>query len=141
MTFDYAAYRRKRRLDPEFRDRERKREAIRVAKKRKDPEVRAAYNAYQLEWQKRNPQKVQVHQNRRKNRLKNSGSVGVTLEEWTTILLKFEGKCAYCGNPGTSIDHVIPISKGGKDDSSNVVPACRRCNSSKGAKLLHEWKR
>jgi 5-methylcytosine-specific restriction endonuclease McrA len=52
--------------------------------------------------------------------------------------------CAYCGEtPETDrddlgatwhIDHVVPISKGGADDLSNMVKACRRCNLRKHAK-------
>ena len=35
-------------------------------------------------------------------------------------------------------DHVIPLSKGGKDHWMNVVSACRRCNQFKGNKLLDD---
>lgn len=48
--------------------------------------------------------------------------------------------CDYCGaTENISIDHVVPISRGGKHVIENIVPACRTCNSSKGAKLLDEW--
>jgi len=49
--------------------------------------------------------------------------------------------CAYCPAPATTVDHVVPISKGGKHAEGNLVPACLRCNSSKGDKLLIEWRR
>jgi len=35
-------------------------------------------------------------------------------------------------------DHVVPISRGGKDVWTNVVTACRSCNNRKAAKLLSE---
>jgi len=45
-------------------------------------------------------------------------------------------ECQYCGNrPGLkylSIDHVIPVSKGGKTSWENCVVACVRCNTRKG---------
>jgi hypothetical protein len=48
--------------------------------------------------------------------------------------------CAYCGvQCGLSLDHLIPVSKGGPDTGDNVVWACRSCNSSKGARDLLEW--
>ena len=46
--------------------------------------------------------------------------------------------CMYCGNhfAGSDLtrDHVLPLSKGGKDIWSNVVTACKRCNSKKGGR-------
>lgn len=50
--------------------------------------------------------------------------------------------CLYCGNSfgdgQLTRDHVIPISRGGKNRWSNVVSACRRCNQHKGSYLLNE---
>jgi 5-methylcytosine-specific restriction endonuclease McrA len=52
----------------------------------------------------------------------------------------FGNCCAYCGNSGKiSIDHVMPLSKGGLDEHSNIVPACKTCNSSKNAKDVKDW--
>lgn len=39
--------------------------------------------------------------------------------------------CAYCGDPADSVDHIIPISREGKDDADNLVPACLHCNMEK----------
>ena len=54
------------------------------------------------------------------------------------------GVCVYCDQPFTderppTIDHVIPISRGGMNDDSNVVAACRSCNSSKGSRTAEEF--
>ncbi|MDQ1688472.1 MAG: hypothetical protein QOK42_1447 [Frankiaceae bacterium] len=38
------------------------------------------------------------------------------------------GLCVYCGATATSLDHVIPRSRGGEHTWENVVSACRRCN-------------
>lgn len=45
----------------------------------------------------------------------------------------------YCGDPETGVDHVWPLSRGGPDHLSNLVPACWSCNPSKGNRLLTEW--
>jgi 5-methylcytosine-specific restriction endonuclease McrA len=48
------------------------------------------------------------------------------------------GRCAYCGGIATSVDHVIPRSRGGQHTWENVVAACRRCNAKKENHLLSE---
>lgn len=52
-----------------------------------------------------------------------------------TIYAKTVGVCFYCGEPISryrfTIDHFIPRSKGGSDGIFNLVPACRRCNTTK----------
>lgn len=48
--------------------------------------------------------------------------------------------CAYCDRPATTHDHVIPILRGGTNHIGNIVPACRHCNSEKGARTVIEWK-
>jgi 5-methylcytosine-specific restriction endonuclease McrA len=57
----------------------------------------------------------------------------------TAILERWGHACAYCGQLATHLDHVEPLSKGGTDTEANIVPACARCNLSKGAKTLVEW--
>lgn len=45
------------------------------------------------------------------------------------------GVCHYCGKKvgaeNLTMDHVIPVARGGKSVKSNVVPACHACNQSK----------
>lgn len=48
------------------------------------------------------------------------------------------GRCAYCGAAATSIDHVVPRSRGGLHTWDNVVAACRRCNHIKADRTLNE---
>lgn len=50
-----------------------------------------------------------------------------------------ENKCQYCGSTRhLTIDHVIPKSKGGSEDWTNLVVACSSCNTKKGDKLLSQ---
>jgi 5-methylcytosine-specific restriction endonuclease McrA len=58
------------------------------------------------------------------------------------IYLRDHNRCQYCGKkfPSSelSLDHVVPISRGGKSHWENVVCACLPCNVRKGNKLLSE---
>lgn len=61
---------------------------------------------------------------------------------YRAIVLARDGEiCAYCGasNVPLQLDHIIPRSRGGSDSPENLTPACKPCNTSKGAKTLHEW--
>lgn len=52
------------------------------------------------------------------------------------------GKCYYCKAKLGKIchaDHIVPLSRGGSDDISNIVLTCPDCNLRKGAKFPHEW--
>jgi 5-methylcytosine-specific restriction endonuclease McrA len=68
-------------------------------------------------------------------------SYGVRSEPYsrTTILARWGNSCAYCGSRAAHLDHVHPLSRGGEDIESNILPACEHCNLSKGAKSLAEW--
>ncbi|HEY2173952.1 MAG TPA: HNH endonuclease [Mycobacteriales bacterium] len=48
------------------------------------------------------------------------------------------GRCAYCDAPATSLDHVVPKSRGGSHSWENVVASCRRCNHTKGDRAIAE---
>lgn len=61
---------------------------------------------------------------------------------WHEVTEKHGRLCVYCRCVmADSLDHVMPRSRGGSDDPSNLVPACRPCNSSKGARTPEEWRR
>ena len=48
------------------------------------------------------------------------------------------GRCVYCLAPATSIDHVIPRSRGGGHVWENGVSCCRRCNHAKADRAIAE---
>ncbi len=52
---------------------------------------------------------------------------------WKNILGK--GLCHYCGKKfaakDLTMDHVVPVARGGSSTKGNVVPSCRKCNSEK----------
>jgi 5-methylcytosine-specific restriction protein A len=54
-----------------------------------------------------------------------------------------KGKCYYCGSAtppkALTMDHIVPISRGGKSTRGNVVPCCKTCNTTKKQLLPMEW--
>ena len=53
------------------------------------------------------------------------------------------GVCHYCGQKvgrkNLTMDHVVPLSRGGKSRKGNIVPACKACNNKKKYLLPVEW--
>ena len=63
-----------------------------------------------------------------------------TVAEWLHTVELFDNSCAYCGaKHNLTMDHIVPISKGGKNVFTNIVPACKSCNSSKNSSELIAW--
>lgn len=54
-----------------------------------------------------------------------------------------EGKCYYCGQDvppkDLTMDHIVPIIRGGRSTKNNLVPACKDCNNKKKHSLPLEW--
>lgn len=71
---------------------------------------------------------------------KKAAIVNFTPQRWLEACEAFDYKCAYCGaSHNLTMEHVMPVSKGGSTTPNNIVPACKSCNSSKGAKDMIEW--
>ena len=60
---------------------------------------------------------------------------------WNTKIQK--GLCYYCkrevGREQLTMDHVVPLSRGGKSKKGNIVPACKECNNKKKYLVPVEW--
>jgi 5-methylcytosine-specific restriction endonuclease McrA len=65
----------------------------------------------------------------------------LTGAQWRDILDQYGHRCAYCGRKmeKLTVDHAIPLSRGGKHSKDNVVPACQHCNAVKNVKTPSEW--
>lgn len=57
-----------------------------------------------------------------------------TAREYVALLLR--DLCSYCPSPAVTIDHIVPLSRGGTNDWWNLTGACKSCNSSKGTRHL-----
>lgn len=86
------------------------------------------------------PSTTQHSRRRRRARIKGAGG-SHTKAEWLAKLAEYGGLCAYCRqSPGSTVDHVIPIARGGSDSIENIVPACSQCNSSKSDRTPQEFR-
>lgn len=64
--------------------------------------------------------------------------------EWVPLvaeILDRDGhKCTYCGSSERlTADHVVPLTRGGSNDPSNLTACCIPCNSKKNNRLVSEW--
>lgn len=79
---------------------------------------------------------------RRRARERGAESRVVGGRDIARIKARQHGRCYYCA--GTTVemhvDHVVPLSRGGRNAIGNLVLACASCNLSKSDKLLIEWK-
>ena len=54
-----------------------------------------------------------------------------------------DGRCHYCaravGARALTLDHVVPLIRGGRSVKANVAPACKDCNTQKRSLLPWEW--
>ena len=49
-----------------------------------------------------------------------------------TALKRDRHTCLWCGGPATTVDHIIPSSKGGSDLPHNLLASCSDCNTKRG---------
>lgn len=101
---------------------------------------REARLQYGKEWRQANSEKIrqtarisQAHSLARKH-----GAEGTfTFDQWQAICDYYGNKCLACGEQKPlTIDHIVPISKGGRNDITNIQPLCAYCNNSKQQKII-----
>lgn len=53
------------------------------------------------------------------------------------------GQCYYCGTKvafkNITMDHIVPLTRGGKSTRENLVPCCKTCNTAKKTMMPLEW--
>lgn len=59
--------------------------------------------------------------------------------------LRARGICGYCGKKvhpnNLTMDHIVPLIRGGKSEHSNIVACCKECNQTKSHMSPAEWKK
>jgi 5-methylcytosine-specific restriction endonuclease McrA len=116
------------------------------ANKERFKESKKAYRQANLERRKKyykeytlaNPEKMRDKSSARRAKVLSNGVFKITNKELKKL---YNSSCLYCGSKkDIQMDHIIPISKGGRHSIGNLAPACGKCNQSKGGKLLIEWR-
>lgn len=63
----------------------------------------------------------------------------LTKDFWDALVQKYDNRCCYCRQETKlTIEHVVPLSRGGKHSANNIAPACGSCNYSKSDKTPQE---
>ena len=105
------------------------------------------YKERSREWVKNNPDKIQARRERnraaycarqhiRETRKRGNGG-SYTVREWRALCAKYDHRCLCCGEQKTlTVDHIIPIVKGGSSNIENLQPLCGVCNSAKHDKII-----
>lgn len=104
---------------------------------------RATHPTHAANWWNANQDKHRAYQQKRRAaKNSNPGSVGVSQRDWDRLARRYRYCCAYCNKKPRLLhmDHVIPLKRGGRHAIGNVLPACKKCNTSKNARLLADWK-
>jgi 5-methylcytosine-specific restriction endonuclease McrA len=114
---------------------------------------RESLRAYQIEWAKNNPDKVKAKaakhiklhpemnaakSQRRRARERNCKTFLVTKEELAYL---YNQPCNFCGSKEEpTLDHCIPLARGGDHSIGNLQTLCKPCNSGKRHKTNMEWR-
>jgi hypothetical protein len=88
------------------------------------------------EFRQAHPEKTREYSKIRRARKLAAPINDFTAAQWQAMQEQYDHRCVYCGKRfkgKLSQDHLTPLIKGGSHTSSNIVPACRSCNSRKQA--------
>lgn len=120
---------------------EKVREIEKTKRTRHADRIAAYMKAYGPKWVKANPEKHRDKARRYRARKLQAPISDLTAAQWALLKEMYNLSCAYCGERVEVLtqDHVLALSKGGSHTASNVVPACKSCNSSKHDKPVDEF--
>lgn len=114
----------------------------RLANPEKVREWFAAHPDYEREWKSANRERTRAKDHRRRARLAQADARTLAPQDYRR--LAFGRPCQLagplCTGASETVDHVIPIARGGRHAIGNLIPACDWCNKSKGDRLLAEWR-
>lgn len=94
---------------------------------------RELVNKRARDYAKAHPEQMAIKAQKRRARMRDVSIDDFTLAQWRALKKAYDQRCAYCNKRSERLtqEHVIPITKGGNNTLSNIVPACKHCNSCK----------
>lgn len=111
-----------------------------VAKWRKNNLAKAKFLI--SEWAKRNREKRNFSRTLRRFLRRANGGERIRMADWEEVKRRYEFKCIYCKKrKKLTMDHRIPISRGGRHEIANLDPVCASCNSRKRHRTDVEFRR
>jgi len=106
------------------------------ARLRDDPKLRARRNERRRKRYAIDPKFKSSLQNHcaRYRAVKRGNGGTYSLDDWRDMCDLAGGRCLMCGKDAPlTVDHVLPVSKGGRSNIANLQPLCQSCNAKKGA--------
>lgn len=132
----------------EYRERTREQRQTEEAREKNRENARRSYHknkekarASNREYIKRNPE-ANAERTRRRYALKVNAEGSHTIVEVRQMYADQDGRCAYCEvelNGRYVVEHMIPLSRGGRDDWTNLAIACALCNNRKYNRTTEEF--
>lgn len=90
-------------------------------------------------WRARNLEKHNENARKRRAKLRSVTIGEVSAKDLRRILLQ---PCLYCGAlEKLTIEHIVPIARGGSHSIGNLASACKSCNSRKKDSFITEWRK
>ncbi len=106
---------------------------------------REYYAQHNSDWRQANPEKKRANDQRRRARKANAKGT-FTADDWKARLAYHGYRCIYCGVEKSetkegylTMEHLIPLSRGGTNYPSNLAPSCKSCNCKKHTKTHFEF--
>lgn len=97
---------------------------------------REELNKKNREYQRNNPNVILI-KNHKRRALKNKAKGAYTSSQWIALCDKYHKRCLCCGRKRKlTADHVVPLSRGGRNSIDNIQPLCGPCNSRKNTKTV-----
>lgn len=102
-------------------------------------EFKKKHPKYYREYARANPEVIRVKTAHRRARKKKAGGT-YTVVQWEALKEHYEYSCLCCGRKEPEIkltvDHVVPLTKGGENTINNIQPLCFSCNAMKRTKII-----